>query len=195
MRTRILTILVLVVSAAMSVLSASERTSYIYKRGDSTTMMKVDGDLPNMKTLFKRFGNEFIWTRQGARQYVVTDAAVLTEVRGAMAKLESVEAPMKALEARMKPHTRQMEAVSKQMEALAGRFEDGDLSAVTEKSFEQKMQALDKEMKAIEARMEGVEREMERVTKDIDKHAAIAERRLEEIVVRAIRGGKAVRVD
>jgi methyl-accepting chemotaxis protein len=189
----LLPVLVLLVSATFA--SAAERfDSYLYKRPDGSSISKMRGSLGDITSLSKRYGNEFIWVKQGDRQYVVKDAAVLAEVRTAFKKLHEIEEPVRVIEKRLQPHTDELERLSEQLEDLTDRFEDGDLSEATRASFQRKMHVIEKEMSAVEKRMESVERELERVTEVVEKEADRAEDRFEDLVARAIDGGKAVRV-
>ncbi|HYO78259.1 MAG TPA: hypothetical protein VE010_17495, partial [Thermoanaerobaculia bacterium] len=88
MRTRLLAALVL--TAAATTLAAADRLdSYVYKRPDGTSIMRINGSLGDIKSIAKRYGNEFIWAKEGNRQYVVKDAGVLAEARTVFAKLDA----------------------------------------------------------------------------------------------------------
>lgn len=197
MRYRLLAVLLLAAAAVAGTFASfgDSRTSYVHRRGDRTTMMTISGGIPDLNALTRRYGSEYVWARQEGREYIITDAAVLAEVRAAFAKLDEVEAPMRGLEERMKPHEREMEKIESRLDALADQLDDEDLSDSARDAIEEKMQAVEKERQAVEDRMEVVEREMETLSDRIERHAEAAEAQLEQLVNRAVRSGKALRLD
>jgi beta-lactamase regulating signal transducer with metallopeptidase domain len=77
---------------------------YIVFSGDSTSGSWDSSDSPDEQELRQRFGEHFVWFRQGRSEYVVTDASV-------MAQLEEAMAPQKEV-------NRMQEAVNKQQEVV-----------------------------------------------------------------------------
>jgi chromosome segregation ATPase len=195
MRNRLLVLLVALTAAAATVLSARETLNYIYRRGDRT-YMRSDGDgLANLKALEKRYGSEFVWVRMDGKGYVIGDPSVLASVREIFAELDRLEAPMHQVEQRMKPHEREMERIESRLDAVTDQYDDEDLSDSRRQTLEAKMHDLEEEMHQVEKQMSGVEREMEKLEREMEKHEAVVEARFEEAVTRAIRAGKAQRLD
>lgn len=194
MRKTLLVLLVVLIAAAATVLSAREKMSYIYKRGD-TTYMRSDGDLSNLKAIQKRYGSEFVWVRDGGDTYVLTDPAVLASIRGIFSELDRLNAPMREIEERMKPHEREMEKIESRLDAVTEQLDDEDLSDSQRDSLESKMHGIEAEMRQVEKRMNEVERELDRMEREMDIQEEAAEKRFEDVVTRAIRAGKAQRAD
>lgn len=194
MRIRLLASVLLAAAVALIVVAApgSTESTYIYKRGDSTYMR---GSLDDLKALSGRHGSEFVWTRQGGREYVITDRAVLDSVRAAFTELDVLEKPLKEIERRLDPHERELEKVEHRMDRLSDQLDDEDLPESTRTNLERQMEAVEEEMRRIEDRMRGVEREMERFEKEMERAEEAAEKKFEQIVARAIATGKAKRVD
>jgi prefoldin subunit 5 len=194
MRTRLTVFVLLLAAVALIVIAApgSTKSSYMYKRGDSTYLR---GSLDDLKGLTGKHGNEFVWTRQGGREYVITDRAVLDAVRVAYTELDALEKPLHELEKRLRPHERELDRVEQRMDALSDQLGDEDLSESTRDAVERQMRAVEDEMRQVEDRMRVVEREMERFEKEMDRVEEAAEAKFEKIVERAIAQGKAKRVD
>ena len=194
MRTRLLAFVLLAAAVSLIVFAAqgSSQSSYIYKRGDSTYLR---GSLDDLKALLGRYGNEFVWTRQGGREYVITDRAVLDSVRNAFAELDALQIPLHEVEERLKPHDRELDKVERRMDALSDELGDENLPESTRATMERQMEAVEEEMRQIEDRMRVIEREMERLEKEMERVEEAAEEKFERIVERAISQGKAKRVD
>jgi peptidoglycan hydrolase CwlO-like protein len=194
MRTRLAVLTLLIAIAATSLVTADERDSYVWKRNASTTTM-FHGDLDDVRRLTSLYGSEYVWTRQSGREYVITDRAVLDEVATIFVELDRAQAPMDAVQERMRPHQRAMDRAADRMEALAERLEDEDLSDSVRATIERQMHEVEKEMERVEAQMEIVEHEIERLSTVIEAKAEKVERKFEALVDRAIREGKAKRVN
>jgi DNA repair exonuclease SbcCD ATPase subunit len=194
MRTRLLALVLLVAAVATLVIAAprSTKSSYIYKRGDSTYM---SGSLDDLKALQGRYGTEFVWTRQGGREYVITDRAVLDSVRAAFAELDAKERPLKEIERHLEPHERELDRIERRVDDLDDELEDEDLPESTRATLERQLQVAEDEMRKVEDRMRGLEQELERVEREMERFEEAAEAKFERIVERAIDDGKATRVD
>lgn len=190
----LLTLLATVTTA--SIVTAGDRSSYVWKRGDSSSMMMIHGDLDDLGRFKNQWGNEYVWTRQpNGQQYVITDRAVLTEVAAAFAALNAAEAPMREVERRLRPHEREMNKIERRLDAIADQLDDEYLPESQRDELERKMRAIEEEMERVEEKMEVMEREMERIETIVDAEADKAEAKFEQIVDRAIRGGVAKRVN
>ena len=197
MRTRLLALLVLVVTVAAASFAASGKMNYIYKRG-SNTWMRIDGNLRSFERIVKKYEKyspELIWVEQNGREYVITSVPVLEEARKLFGEMDAKAKPLRAVEARLRPHEREMEKVEEQLDTLSDSFDDEDLPESRRRAIEEKIQAAEKQMRAVEERMRVVERELERLEKEMEKHEAVIEARFEQLVDQAIRQGKAERVD
>ncbi|HEV7768187.1 MAG TPA: hypothetical protein VGQ76_24505 [Thermoanaerobaculia bacterium] len=192
MRTRLLALALLTSAIVASVLTAGERMSYIYKRGDSH-YTRMSGSLDRLGPISRKYGNEFVWVSLGSRNYVIRDAATLAEVRASFKDVEAMEPSIRAIEKRMKPFEQQMEVIAKRLEALADQLGGENLSDAQRDAIERRMNDAETDMAAVERQMNGVEREMEKLEKETEKREAVAEKRFEGIVERAIRNGTAER--
>jgi predicted RNase H-like nuclease (RuvC/YqgF family) len=194
MRTRLLAFALLAAVLATAVLAGSRRDAwaYIYKRNGSLSM---SGNIEGVKALSGRYGDEFVWTRQGTTEYVITDRAVLDDVRGAFRELDSYEEPLRKLEERLRPHERELEKLETRLDAVSDQLDDEDLPESTRATLERQMEGLENEMHAIEQRMHGVEEEMDRLDDKMERIEDAAEEHFHKIVEQAIASGKAKRVD
>jgi dephospho-CoA kinase len=193
MRKGILAALLVTIAAASTVLTAGDRDAYIYKRGDTVHMRTTKG-APEYKELTRRYGNEFVWTEHKGQKYVITDPGVLAELRVKFAEFDHAAKPLHDLEERMRPHEHEIDAISDHIDEVGDRFDD-TLSDAERERLEEKLRRHEKALQAAEARMAVVEREMERAERELERLEEIVERDFDRIVARAIRDGKAKRVD
>lgn len=191
MRTRLIA-LALLVSASV-LMTAKDRFTYIYKRGDSS-ITRISGSFDQIGKVSKKYGHEFVWLRMDGRAYLIRDAVTLAEVRNAFRHLEEMEPSMREVERRLKPFEREFEKIEERVDELSDSFDD-DLSDSERDAIEDKLRDAENEMRAVEAKMRPVERELERLEKESERREEIAEKRFEEIVERAVRQGVAERVD
>lgn len=178
MRIRLLALTLLVAATAMA--GSRDRFSYVYKHGSRSTV-RIGGSFDHYPREAKRWSGDYIWLYRNGNGYLIRDAGVLAAVRGAFAQVEALEPKMREVEARFNPIERKYEALEEKMDELSDRDEEDP--------------ALERAMHAIEADYKKAEREVEAVEKEMDRREEIAEKKFEEIVIRAIDQGKAQRVD
>lgn len=196
MRNAIALLTLLATVTAASIVTAGDRASYVWKRGDSSSMTMIHGDLDEIGRFKNQWGNEYVWTRQpNGHEFVITDRAVLAEVAKAFAALNAAQAPMQEAERRMRPHERELHRIERRLDAIADQLDDETLPESRRDDLERKMRAIEEEMERVEEKMEVVEREMERLETIVDAEADKAEREFETIVAKAIRAGKASKVE
>lgn len=193
MRTRLAVLTLLATISLASIVTAAGNDSYVWKRNDATSTM-FNGELDDLEKLNSRYGSEYIWARQSGREYVITDRTVLNETAVLFADLDRTEAPMRGLEHRMRPHERAMERAAERMETLAGQMER-DLSGSAREKVRRQMQDVQEEMEQVQKKMEAVQREMQRLSTVIQSKSEKVERDFIALVNRAIRDGKAKRVN
>ena len=193
MRTRLLAFALLLAAVATIVLASdSSKSSYIYMRGGRTYLR---GSINDLKALSGRNEKELVWSRQGGREYVITDPSVLATIREAYADLDAKQKPLKAIEERLKPHERELSRVERRIDDLSDQLGDEDLAESTRATLERQLDAAEDEMRKVEAGMADLEREMERLEREMDHIEEAAEAKFEQIVQKAIAAGKATRVD
>ena len=178
MRNRLLALTLLLAATAMA--GSRDRFSYVYKHGGRSTV-RIGGSFEHYPRDAKRWSGDYIWLYRNGNGYLIRDAGVLADVRGAFAQVEALEPKMREVEARFNPIERKYEALEERMDELSDRDEEDP--------------ALERAMHAIEADYKKAEREVEAVEKEMDRREEIAEKKFEEIVIRAIDQGKAQRVD
>lgn len=188
------TLFLFLVMLATSIIGA-EQFSYIYKQGDHTHIRSNSG-IEQMVALSKRWQGELVWLKRNGRQYLIRDAAVLAEVRGAFAELHAYEPRLRAAEERLRPLERKMERIEDRMDHLSDRLGDEeDLDAATRRDLERQLRDAEREFSDLERSYRPAERENERMEREHDRLERIAEEKFETIVLRAVDRGKAERVD
>lgn len=168
--------------------SASDRSrfTYIYKSGGHTHM-RSSMDIERIVKISKRWEGDYVWLRLDGREWLIRDAAVLAEVRGAYAEMHALEPTMRAAAAQRHPYEVKLEALEKKIDALSDDDDEGVNDA--------RVRELERQMQAIEREYAAVERKAEKLEEEMDRLEEIAEAKFEVIVLRAVRQGKAARVD
>ena len=178
MRNRLLALTLLV--AATATAGSRDRFSYVYKHGGRSTV-RIGGSFEHYPRDARRWSGDYIWLYRNGNGYLIRDAGVLAAAHAAFAHRDALEPKMREVEARFHPIERKYEALEERLDELSDRDEEDP--------------ALERAMHAIEADYEKAEREVEAVEKEMDRREEIAEKKFEEIVIRAIDQGKATRVD
>jgi chromosome segregation ATPase len=181
MRFRLLALLLVI--AAVAVAGTPDRFAYIYKRGNES-MMRINGSLEHYQRIAKRWSGEYIWVNRGGKQYLIRDAAVLAEARGAFAQMEALEPAVRAAEEKLRP-------IEQKAEAIEERIEEMD----DDPSLEAKLLQAERQLQAMEGELQTAEAAVERLDAELERREEIAEKNFEKIVLRAIDAGKAQRVD
>ena len=188
--------LLLPVLLVAATVSASDRSHfpYIYKHGNATHMRSGE-DIETMVKRSKRWTGEFVWLRKDGREYLIRDATVLAAVRAAFAEMHAFEPRLRAATEKREPWEQRIDALERQMDRISDQLgDDEDLTARTRESLQAKLRELERQFADIEDDYHAVEREAERMEEEMDRLEVIAEARFDQIVLRAVRDGKAERV-
>lgn len=171
--------LILLLALLAVPLSAGDRFSYAYARPSGNATISK-GSLEQVLKLRKRYSGEYLWARLDGREYLIRDAALLSQVRVAFVPLEKLNVPQRALEAKKDPIERRAEQLEDEIDQLTDRDEDDDdLTAAEEnrlhvlrsklretnrelRVYEQQEQALDEKEEALEVVFDA---EIERIVK------------------------------
>ena len=173
------TILALTLLLAISA-GAHERFSYVYSRG-KRSVIRIGNSFDHYKKIAKRFSGDYIWLYHNGRGYVIRDAGVLAAVQTAFAPVDALEPKMREAEAKLRPVEQKYEELEERVDKINDR---GDEDSV-----------LERRLRELERELEVVERAAEAVEDEIDRREEIAEKKLEQLALRAIAEGKAERVD
>jgi hypothetical protein len=157
--------------------------TYVYKSGDQSHLRSNGGDIDTLVKTSKRWKGEFVWLQREGREYLIRDAGVLSAVAAAFAEMHAFEPRLRAAEEKRRPIEAKMEVVEERLDRLTD--EDGD---------ERARRAAERELQAIEGQHRVAEREAEKLEAEMDRLEAVAERKFEQIVLKAIEAGKAQRL-
>lgn len=161
---------------------------YVFSRSGQTRIHAGDMDLKSALALKDRWSGDFLWTRQGEREYLITDSTVLREASGLFARADALEPEYSAVRAKLRP----LEKREAQLEREKDRLEDreDDLTRAEERRHDE----LAEQLRAIAEQIERLEREEERLDLRQDALEGEAERALGPVINRAIRSGIARRI-
>ncbi len=187
-------LLLLALVAIAFTTAGKDDTAYVFKHGEKS-YIQAGGPLESVLRAAKRWQGEFIWVRRGGRQYLIRDAASLAEARAAFRELEALQPSHDVIEKRLEPVNRREQELDEQIDALSDRLDDESLSESKRNDLERKLREFEKTMRGVEEQMRAIEKEMEQLERKMDAVEEVAEKRLHEIVDRAIRKGVAIRVD
>jgi hypothetical protein len=184
MRTLVISILVL---AAASL--AADDTAYIFSRSGHTRIHTGELGLDAALSLKDRFEGDFLWFRQGGRDYVISDPAALRSIAALFAPVEALDPEVRAVHDRLRP----LEKRESELEDMADRLNDrdGDLTA----EERQRLRELNRKLRELSLQMEKFEAEEERLDDVQERLEAQAERAMMPLLERAARSGIAQRVN
>jgi len=165
-RSLLLAVLLLLAAAA-----AEARDSYVlhFGAGNSTT---VSGSLEDFTAVKGTLSGDYLWVRRDGRRYVITDRARLAEAWDYFAP-----------ERELRPQQREIERDTRKLERESDALEDVDGRELTahERARLDDLHAQERDLSRREQALDQREEELDR----------IAERKLWQLVDRAIREGEA----
>jgi predicted nucleic acid-binding Zn-ribbon protein len=169
--------------------------SYIFKRGDRSYVVAGNFNIHNIEKVVNRWDGAYLWAKLDGREYLIRDNGVMDEARKAFAHLEANQAESDAIEARMRPVEKRVDELERSIDKLSDRIgDDEDLTASERRALETRVRELEKQMKPLEAQLRELEREEERFDQKQEVLEEAAEKKLEEIIRRAIARGAAERL-
>lgn len=177
--------------AALS-LSAAEM-SYMFKRGDRSYIVTGNINVTNIGSLTRRFSGDYLWAKIGGREYLIREDAVLAEARRAFAEVEANQEKYHALEKRMRPVERRYDLLEEQHDELSDNLSDHPerYSAAEERDLERRIREIEAQMRPLAAELEVFEQQEQLLDDKQERLEDAAEKKLREIIERAIAGGVA----
>lgn len=163
-------LLVLTLVFAAAALAGDHNFPYVFKRGGGS-ITRVNGSLEQFTRIKRRFTGDYIWARVQGGEFLIRDQAVLAEGERLFAPVRELEPAARAAEERLRP-----------LEEKADRLSDDESDDHED------------ELKALEPALEAAAKEVERIDDEMERREAIAEKKFEQIVMAAIKAGKAERV-
>jgi len=148
-------------------------------QGNGSTITGDDSDKQRVKALKRSVQGDFLWFRDGGKEYIVQDPATLKRIADAWAPMKALGAEMGGQGAEMGRHGASMGALGAKM-ALAAVTFDGD-----------KMEAIGKEMEDAGKPMEESGKKMEAIGKRMEAMQERAERNVRVEIAGALRNGTA----
>src|SRR5688572_30353845 len=146
--------------------SAADRSrfSYIYKEGEHTHIRNSAMDIEQIVRMSKRWQGNYVWLRLDGKSWLIRDAAVLAEVRGAFAEMHALEPTMRAAAAQRSQYEDRMEPLEKKLDRLRDRDEDeGERDEKQIRELERRLEAIEREYESVERRADALEEKMDRL--------------------------------
>lgn len=97
-----------------------EPYALVSKGKDGYLMSGSSDDMPQIEAMRRSVDGDFLWFRRGGKAYVVTDPAILAQVRKSWAEADVLGERMRVLGDQMEVHGKKMEAIGQQMEEVSG---------------------------------------------------------------------------
>jgi hypothetical protein len=169
---RSLSFAVLFVLIAAAAAAAEARDSYVlhFGKGNSTT---ISGSLEDFTDVKGTLSGDYLWVRRDGRRYVITDRAKLAEAWDYFA-------PERELRPQQRDIERETRKLERESDALEDAHDDRELTARARVRLDE-LHARERELGRREQALDEREEELDRV----------AERKLWQMVDRAIREGSA----
>ena len=152
---------------------------YALVRGEDSSITGDAAAQKRVKELKRSVKGDFLWFRDGGKEYVVQDPAALK-------RMDDAWAPMKELGAQMGGHGAEMGRQGASMGSLGAKMA---LAAVTFNA--EKMEAIGKQMEDAGKPMEATGKKMEEVGKKMEQVQKDAERTARGVIAESLRNGTA----
>lgn len=160
--------------------------SYVYARDGQARVIPTGAfSLDALQTLIDRWQGEYLWARVEGREYLIRDGATLLSVARVFAPIEELTPRHQELARQIRPLETRAERIKQQID---------ELTAVGEPEVDVRLRELQRELRSLQSEIRRVLSEEEQLDKKQDELQKEAERRLQEIVGRAIERGLARRV-
>lgn len=158
-----------------TIANASGRDSYVlHFGGNRSTMTTMSGSLEDFMAIRGTLDGDYLWVRRGGKAYVITDRARLAEVWDYFA-------PQRRLSPQQKEVADETRKLEQESDALEDAQDDRELTSAESARLDD-LHAKERELGRREKALDDREEELER----------IAEKKLWDLVDRAIRSGEAV---
>jgi hypothetical protein len=185
------TIALLLLLTTAVALSAAEMT-YVFRRGDSYT---TGGNLnfDRIGSFGKRWSGDFLWAKIDGKQYLIRDAGTLSDARQAFVHVEANQEKYHALHARMQPIEKKHRALERKHDDLSDSLSDEPerYTAAQERVLERQIREIEQQMRPLEAELRALEEQEEIFDQKEEVLEEAAEKKLREIIERAIARGAA----
>jgi chromosome segregation ATPase len=144
-------------------------------------------------SLADRLGNRVIWAKIDGEQYLIRDAATYAQARAAFRDTDELHAEASALRERMDPLEEREEKLERQIDRITDDLSDrpDDFSAAERRKMEQRRDELERQIEPVQDELRKLEEEEERIDDREEVLVAAAEKKLRQIIERAIASGVA----
>jgi prefoldin subunit 5 len=187
---RIMRILGLALAFAIAAVPLAADLSYVYMRdGRNAHVTAGNVDIDDLGRITRRFRGTMLWVEVDGKEHIIRDPAALAEIERAFEPVRALSPQVEALQERMKPLDAQISQLEERIDELSDKLdEDENLSARESRTLEERMRGLERELRGLERRMRELERDERRLDRMQDEREEDAERELEAIVERVIKG-------
>lgn len=169
---------------------------------DFTYVMTGDGnaiisggnlDVDRVISLGGRLGNRVIWARIDGEQYLIRDAATYAQARAAFRDADALHAETQALRDRMDPLEERERKLERQIDRIGDDLSDRpeDFTAAERRQMKQRLEELERQIGPVQEELRKLEDEEERIDEREEVLVDAAEKKLRQIIERAISSGVA----
>jgi bla regulator protein BlaR1 len=165
--------------------------TYVLYRGSNSSM---NGTLEGFEELRRRYAGDFLWFRRAGSAYVIRDPRLLSEAEGLFDPVRKLEPEQEAISRQQAALDREEEEIDREQEAIEAEQEDSrdtDVPRDRSAALERRHRALEVRRRDLRRRQRPVaaeERALDRRSEQIEQ---AAERKLWDLIDRAIRSGAA----
>jgi len=145
-------------SGTLTLGDAKQAFAFALVSGDTghSVMSGNDKDLREVKTRRAKLNGDFLWVRQGAQRYVVTDPAAIAEVK-------ALWAPVEAFDAEMENLSQQIDAQAEVVERIANEVEAAHDAPSAER------QALNKQLAVLQKQRDKAQADVDKLSRKMAK--------------------------
>lgn len=164
--------------------AAADDFAYVFHSSSGgRALISGNLNLDNVLATRNRYSGEFLWVKRNGREYLIRDAATLTEARAAFAY--SLDGEYRALSAKMEPFEKRERELDKQIDRLSD--EESAPNGPQLRRLEAELERVEQQLRRFEAEEECLDAREEQLER-------AAEAKLRTIVDRAVALGAVERL-
>jgi hypothetical protein len=175
----------------LALAASADDFSYMLSR-DGTTIISGNVDVSHIERLNGRLDPPYLWARRGGKDYLIRDVPTLAAAQAVFRDSDVLHSEYERLRERMEPVEQQESDIEEEMDDLSDELSDRDDLTSTQRSRMQKRaEELERRLGPVRKQLRALEAEEERLDAREEQLTAIAEKKLRDLVDRAIASGLA----
>jgi chromosome segregation ATPase len=175
----------------LALAASADEFSYMLSR-DGTTIISGNVDISHIERINGRLDPPYLWARRGGKEYLIRHVPTLAAAQAVFRDSDGLHAEYERLRARMEPVEQQENDIEEEMDDLSDDLSDrDDLSGTQRSQMEKRVEELERRLGPVRKQLRALEAEEERLDAREEQLTAAAEKKLRDVIDRAIASGLA----